>query len=311
MHQEYELISYPKLRHIHIFIDELTYRSPHLHGDYEICFALQGNAHFLGLGQSLFLQKKEAIFFDSNEVHSIISQEGPLIGLFVQVSSNFLQDYLPELHGKRYRNANMIEALGEERLADYYQKALETAKDFFAEVEGYRVKTFAFVLSLISDLFSALPYDELTQRDKENRNRHAERLKRILDYIDAHHSERISLSEVASMESITPTHLSHLFSEGLGISFQDYLSERRLETALHLLRNSEKGVIEIALEAGFSDPKYLSRLCKERFHCPPGKLFGSGSNTLGTPLTQKGFVMERIYDKEESLAFLSSINASQ
>ena len=306
MAQEYEVVRYPKIRHVHIILNELTYRSQHLHGDYEICFSLSGTALFLGLKENVLLEKGQGLFVDSNEVHSIAAQGEPLFGLFIQISNRFLRDYLPELHGKSYPTINLFEIFSEEEINAYREEACRVAIDFFAESPGYRIKTFQFVLQLLSDILARCPHRDLSQRESENRKKNAGRLKRIVSYIDVHHREKINLLEVAETEGITPTHLSHLFSEGLGISFQDYLNERRLEEAVRLLRNSKKSIIEISYEVGFSDPKYLNRLCRERFHCPPKEFRKSGTTApQEVSMGNKENVLERILDDQEALQFLS------
>jgi AraC-like DNA-binding protein len=57
-----------------------------------------------------------------------------------------------------------------------------------------------------------------------------------------------------------------------GTSFTAYVTELRLQQALKLLTESERGVLriaDVALEAGFSDVSYFNRLFRSRFGDPP------------------------------------------
>ena len=299
MSQEYEIVRYPKVRHIRVFVDEVKYRTQHLHGDYEFCFVLEGEATFHYLGGSLTVCAGDAAFLDSNAAHSI---EGSMIGLFFQISNRFLASYLPELHSKSYRNCNLREYLGK-RFEETYREALQIASTYFKEEGDYRAKSIDFCLRLLSLVFSSVPHEDLKQRDLDSRRKNAERLERIVSYIDAHHQGPLSLDEIASSEGITPTHLSHLFSEGLGVRYQDYLGEKRLETAVLLMRNSSKSIIDISYEAGFSDPKYMTRLFKKRYGCTP-KEFRKANAAPEIYPHRDSVVLERIYGDQEAEDYL-------
>ena len=53
------------------------------------------------------------------------------------------------------------------------------------------------------------------------------------------------------------------------MTFQQYLSGLRLEKARRLLLESDKKLLDICLECGFSDGKYLNRLFAKRYGCTP------------------------------------------
>ncbi len=150
-----------------------------------------------------------------------------------------------------------------------------------------------------------MPSEPLTSKEVDNRRKNAERLKRIINYIDSHLGDKISQSEIAKNEGVTTTHLSHLFKEGLGINFQDYLNERRLERAIQLMRSSSKGMIDISYESGFSDPKYMSRLFQKRFGCSPKEF--KNKNIL-YPITlghRDEAILERIFSESEAIHYLT------
>lgn len=307
MADNYEFVQYPKVRHIRIFIDEIKYRSQHLHSDYELCFALKGKGRFYSLNRDLLVKEGEILFLDSNEPHSIHAEEEPFVGLFIQVSNRFLHSYLPEMNAKRYANANLSQSLGKEKCRELTQEGLLTALSYFRETEYYRLSSLRFVLELLQTVFEKIPGENLTSKEADSRRRNAERLQRITDYIDEHLQEKIAQTEIAGIENITTTHLSHLFATGLGINFQTYVNQRRLELAVRLMRNSSKGILEISYEAGFSDPKYMSRLFQKHFGCTPKQFRGQDFNYSVSAKSNSGLILEKIYDEEEAIHFAESL----
>jgi AraC-like DNA-binding protein len=64
-------------------------------------------------------------------------------------------------------------------------------------------------------------------------------------------------------------YVSHLFKNILGISFQEYLKEKRFEHALELLNTTSKTILDIAIESGFSDLRYMTKAFREKYGCTP------------------------------------------
>ena len=109
-----------------------------------------------------------------------------------------------------------------------------------------------------------------SEAEYTRRHRDEKRMKRISDYIEAHFQDPIRLADLAESEDITVTHLSHLIKDLFGVSFQEYLRNKRLEHALRLI-HSGRPLSEISAEAGFSELKYMTAAFKETFHMTPAQ----------------------------------------
>lgn len=306
MGQEYEVIGYPKLRHVRIFIDEVRYRSQHLHADYEFCLALKGSANFHTLITPIEVHAGSLLFLNSNEVHSIRAENEPFLGLFLQISIHFLRDYLPELHTKDYRSVDLSTLLPENVLLTIRAEIMAMSSSYFAKEEGYRLKTYRTILDLMDLLQRHVPYDNLKEKDIIAKKRNAKRIGRITAYIDQNLEGKIALREIAESEGLSSCHLSHLFSTSLGITFQDYVNQRRLERAISLIQIPEKRVTDIAYECGFSDPKYMTNMFRKQFGCTPNEFRHKDMSMKIASSSQDQAILEHIYSDEEALTFLKS-----
>ena len=85
------------------------------------------------------------------------------------------------------------------------------------------------------------------------------RLKRTLEFIEAHLSEDLSLSRLAAAAEMSVSHFRAGFRESVGIPVHQYVIERRVERAKSLLMHEEQSIAEIALAAGFTHQSHLSR----------------------------------------------------
>ena len=86
--------------------------------------------------------------------------------------------------------------------------------------------------------------------------------KKIIDYIEENLSEPISLSELASFSGMSKNGIVAMFSRLYGVTPLRYINNARLYKAENLLKNTDKSITELALECGFCDSNYFSRVFK-------------------------------------------------
>ncbi len=84
-------------------------------------------------------------------------------------------------------------------------------------------------------------------------------IRRVLDYIDAHLDREIKLADLAQLLDMSQFHFSRLFKQSIGISPHQYLVQQRVERAKQLLKQTDRLIVDIALECGFSSHSHLSK----------------------------------------------------
>ena len=115
-------------------------------------------------------------------------------------------------------------------------------------------------------------------RDEEAKKQGSQLVESALAYIDAHYTdENISLNSVAKAINISTNYLSAVFSQTMGLSFVEYLTQKRMTRAKQLLRQSRKRTSEIAAETGYKDPHYFSFVFKKTQGCTPREFRSSDS----------------------------------
>jgi AraC-like DNA-binding protein len=96
------------------------------------------------------------------------------------------------------------------------------------------------------------------------------RLAVALDYIAGNfHDPELNVGKVARRQHISPRYLQRII-ETTGLPFTAHVNEFRLQRAFSLLaENSDRRIIDIALQAGFSDISHFNRLFRSRFGDTP------------------------------------------
>jgi len=80
---------------------------------------------------------------------------------------------------------------------------------------------------------------------------------RILDYIEDQLDTQIHLEELASLADMSLLRFLRSFTHATGSTPHAYITERRLQKARHLLKNSNLSIADIAADCGFSHQSHL------------------------------------------------------
>lgn len=75
----------------------------------------------------------------------------------------------------------------------------------------------------------------------------------VLEYIDEHYQTGISQQEAATLIHMSTSGFSRYFTKCMGIGFAEYIMQKRIQLAIHMLQDSDKKVLEIALDCGFNN----------------------------------------------------------
>lgn len=94
-------------------------------------------------------------------------------------------------------------------------------------------------------------------------------LAKAKEYIDLRYHEQVSLEEVAREVGLSFYYLSKLFKERYNCTFSEYLTQVRIAHAKEYLEDQHLPLKEIAIDIGYKDPNYFSRVFKKQVGLSP------------------------------------------
>ena len=94
-------------------------------------------------------------------------------------------------------------------------------------------------------------------------------VKRVVEYIDTHFDQPVSLQMLAECAGYSSAHLCRKFKSLCGVSPMQYLNHIRCENASRMLCDSGLSVTEACFTAGFNDPNYFSKVFKKIYGKSP------------------------------------------
>ena len=95
--------------------------------------------------------------------------------------------------------------------------------------------------------------------------------RRILDYIEQHIAESLSLEELATTLQMSATHFSRRFKATFGVTPHAFVVERRIDLACKKLKlDRQLSLAEVACSLGFSSQSHFTEVFRRRIGTTPG-----------------------------------------
>ena len=244
----------------------------HWHDTLEIIQVLEGSAN-IGVGDhTLTLHENEIAVINIGEMHRITKSEQDNIILFIHIDDCFCRSIMPDNRyffiyccstyheaevPEKYKAlkghiARLIQALSENPPVD--RKNLENILTVMLEYLTYN-------FDFLRWGFGTTPFDD----------KRVERLKQIAEHTKSNLEVRLGLKALADEAGVSLQHLSYDIKDKFGFTFQELLYYSKCEQAAKLLLSTDKRIVDITLECGFSDAKYLIKHFKQYFRCTPSE----------------------------------------
>ncbi|MCI9151687.1 MAG: response regulator [Lachnospiraceae bacterium] len=178
---------------------------------------------------------------------------------------------------KQYRNISP--------LTIYYilQETADAAMEVFEELVEQRADGFSMFATFAEKEDSAQEEESLWQAllelldscieviGRELVMQQTKPIRVIKEYVEEHFAESITLELVSEQVNLSANYVSAIFRKETGVTFSDYLTAKRMEHAVELLRKTDYPIAQVAEYVGYSSVKYFCRLCKKTLGMKPSE----------------------------------------
>ncbi len=246
----------------------------HYHDFDKIIIFIQGGVTYRIEGCAYKLEPYDILLVNHNDIHKPdIDASVPYERIIVYLSPGFLQAYQSdsydlsacfkkskELHSHVLRLHSMEKSSLYRTLTDLEYACTHDgyARDLYCQVVFLE-----FMIQLNrASLTNLVKYLPPVTGDR--------RILTIMDYINSHLIEDMSVDAIAESCYISRYHLMHLFKDETGYTLFDYITEKRLLLARDLLKTG-LSVTEVCFQSGFKNYSTFSRAYKKHFHISPSE----------------------------------------
>jgi AraC family transcriptional regulator len=105
---------------------------------------------------------------------------------------------------------------------------------------------------------------------------------RVIEFIEAHLDQRLTLGELAALAELSVPHFKVLFRETLGMPVHQYVVQRRVERARTLLLQGKLNASRIALDTGFAHQSHMAHWMGRLLGVTPRELIKSNGTAAGS-----------------------------
>lgn len=149
------------------------------------------------------------------------------------------------------------------------------AAQLFEAVEkkapAYELNTVGALYLFLGIIFQKNYYTAYTKTTRRNL-KEANHIKPVLEYIENHYMEKISLEKMSRIAGISPKYFCRYFKIFFHMTASDYLNYKRVEQACYELTVLDKSVTEVGFDCGFHDTSYFIRIFKKYKGMTPNQL---------------------------------------
>lgn len=93
----------------------------------------------------------------------------------------------------------------------------------------------------------------------------------VLEYIEVHYNDKVTLAEIAEQNYVSVWHLSKLINKYCNKNFRELLNEIRMEHAKHFLLEDNSKIYAVSERVGITDITYFSRVFKKYVGVTPNE----------------------------------------
>lgn len=108
-----------------------------------------------------------------------------------------------------------------------------------------------------------------TEHTVSTESRMTETLRPVLTYIQKHHSESVTIEQLAKIAHMSSSYFMSCFKQNFGLGAIEYLNQVRIRSACDLLRNTDRSISDIAFDTGFHNLSNFNRQFRTKVGCSP------------------------------------------
>ncbi|WP_075720741.1 AraC family transcriptional regulator [Roseburia sp. 499] len=131
-------------------------------------------------------------------------------------------------------------------------------------VPGYELALKSLLLQVI---FLLLQYSE--RNSSSDTGTSSDKLKQVLDYIELHYAETLTVSDLAKLCYFSDYHFMRFFKKHMNMTCVEYINNLRLEKSVELFEQGNSSILDVSLSVGFHNLSYFHKVFKRKYHMTP------------------------------------------
>ncbi len=247
----------------------------HWHEDIEMIWVTSGSIKVLINTTEHIVNKNQGIFINAGLLHAVQSNANEecvlqsvvfhprLIG---SIDSVYWQNYVEPV----IQNKNLPFVFLEASIS-WQNEIIRRSKSAWKKLDQRETGFELYVRNELSEIILILwKNHSLCEATPTTRNiRNADRIKAMLQFIQNHFTEEITIADLAREALISESEVLRCFHNTIYITPNQYVKQYRIQRAVRMLADTDLTSLEIALECGFQNSSYFTKTFKAQMGITP------------------------------------------
>ena len=245
----------------------------HWHEEAELTLITKGNCLYQVDLVNYEVMEGDIVFVPPLFLHSImLSTSEEMVSETYVFHLNFLGGNSTDICSTRYLAPIMNQELSMPCLITPEHPVYASLRKIFNQIAFlYDETVIGYELALksifLQAIFLLLHYSE--KNNSLDTGTPSDKLKNVLDYIELHFSEPISVSELAKLCYFSDYHFMRFFKKHMNMTCVEYINNLRLEKSVELFEQGNDSILDVSLSVGFHNLSYFHRAFKKKYHMTP------------------------------------------
>ena len=252
----------------------------HWHHEVEFILMEEGQAEFHIGTQVRTLHSGEAVFIPSGQPHAAYPiKDNPFRFSAIVFNMNLLKSFAYDAIQTKYIDPLQdIESSSLSLIPGHNESEINILKNLKTIIERHHEKKSGFEMIIkgqlymvFAELISNTPLKPRDLKRESSDHDKLTRLKLVLQYIEEHYNEKLTVYDLASIIQMSEGHFSRFFKSFVRMSPIEYINSLRVDRAAKLLKETNTRIIDISMEVGFDNSSYFIKTFKRLKKCTPSE----------------------------------------
>lgn len=243
----------------------------HFHNYIELTMVLRGGLTYTLAGRQYHLGSRDFIFSNPYEIHAInqIADDTNLIILEIETNS-----YKPLFSSDESLFFRWDETYNNRNL-DFYHNITTSIRNIITasinQEPAWLARAGQDIISILIAIYEQCENYSYNSKSLSNIEYQTQKASEIMEYLNAHYMEPISLQVLSEVVHLSAPYISKLFKETFGVGFLEYLNQLRVQKSIPALENTSDYILDIALSVGFNNAKTYGRAFQQVMGVTPSE----------------------------------------
>ena len=259
------------------YITWLTPEDPvvttHWHNEAELTLITKGKCQYRIDLVDYEAKTGDMIFIPPKLLHSVsLDKENEYLSETYVFHMNFLGGNSTDICSTRYLTPIINQEISMPYLITPEHAAYTSLRNIFSKITSLYDETIigyelALKAMLLQAVFLLLQYSE--KKPNSNAVTYSDKLKQVLDYIELHYEEQITVSDLAGICYFSEYHFMRFFKKHMNMTCIEYINNLRLEKAVEMFEQGNTSILDVSLSVGFHNLSYFHRAFKKKYNMTP------------------------------------------